>query len=794
MIYLYDAKSTPEELESNGQTTPTLMRAIVREAINGEFSCEVDTLTEIEENQIIKLPLPDGSEELFRLSEPSKSMDHVTGRLIYHAEGWHISYDLMHEMIQNRHLVDMKAADAVKAIVTSGIEETRFTGTSDIEATATLYVQLRNPVDALIGMNDASFVSRWGGEIYRHGWHVDMLSRRGKESGQVIEYRHNLTGFKLSIDSTSVVNRIIPTYLTENQALAFLPETYIDSPNIALMPVPHVSHVHFGDIQIGRTDQDSDQIPYPTAASAEHEVRERVRRLYDNDHVDIPVFTAKVNFVDLADTLEHKDLEKSLRLNIGDTITVRYMDKLIKQRVVSYRYDALGRRYEEITLGDNSVDLAQITARLSSGIQSSAKLEWQREIGQTVTPLIEAQGQLNKVVARSMGYYTTDMEGDQGKKIRYMHDKSTLENSTYIAMVNDVGQYVWTTSGWRNGNPIWQYGTTKDGNAIYRSIVTGSLLANLIDASMIRAGAITTSKIAAGAVTSTEISSRTITADKIAYGTITGDQIRSNSISVDKLQAFQISADQIKTGRLQSNRGGSYIDLDSGTAYFTGDIRASNIQNTSWTSSNMAVGTSGLQTTTSANANQFSFNSGSIASGVRIGNYMYASGTGIYVNGSGYVCSFETMGNAWIAIHRGSGNDRFNASNLIWAVTTAGQIVTSDLKTKKNVQRLDIEQALNFIRETSLWEFDRRQDDQHSVGVIANLVERSTNPLSKLVAGKYISPEGDSIRTANYDNLAIINMGAVKSLANKFDDIESENKELIKRVDRLEQLILSREV
>jgi phage minor structural protein len=794
MIYLYDAKASPEELGSNGLVTPTLMRAIVREVINGEFSCEVDSLTEIEENQIIKLPLPDGSEELFRLSEPSRSMDHVTGRLIYHAEGWHISYDLMHEMIQNRHLVDMTAADAVKTIVTGGIQEARFTGTSDIEASATLYVQLRNPIDALIGMNDASFVSRWGGEIYRHGWHVDMLSRRGKESGQVIEYRHNLTGFKLSIDSTAVVNRIIPTYLTENQSLAFIPETYVDSPNIALMPVPHVSHVHFGDIQIGRTDQDSDQILYPTAASAEHEVRERVRRLYDNDHVDIPVFTAKVNFIDLADTLEYKDIEKSLRLNIGDTITVRYMDRLIKLRVVSYRYDALGCRYEEITLGDNSVDLAQITARLSSEIQSSAKLEWQREIGQTVTPLIEAQGQLNKVVARSMGYYTTDVEGDQGKKIRYMHDKPTLEKSTYIAMVNDVGQYVWTTSGWRNGSPIWQYGTTKDGNAIYRSIVTGSLLANLIDASMIRAGAITSSKIAAGAVTAAEISSRTITADKIAYGTITGDQIRSNSISVDKLQAFQISADQIKTGRLQSNRGGSYIDLDYGTAYFTGDIRAANIQNTSWNSNNMSIGSSGIQSTTSANANQFSFNSGTIASGVRIGNYMYASGTGIYVNGNGYVCSFETMGNAWIAIHRGSDNARFSASNLIWGVGTNGTVYTSDLSTKKNVKRLDLDLALDFVKSTSLWEFDRRQDDQHSVGVIANLVERSTNPLAQLVTGKYTSPEGDSVRIANYGNMAIVNMGAVKALANKVDALESKKNELIKRVDRLEQEILSREV
>ena len=265
--------------------------------------------------------------------------------------------------------------------------------------------------------------------------------------------------------------------------------------------------------------------------------------------------------------------------------------------------------------------------------------------------------------------------------------------------------------------------------------------------------------------------------------TITGEQIAAGSISVDKLKAFSISADDITTGRLTSRNGANYIDLDQGTAQFQGNIYASNIQNTAWNSAGTSINQYGYQATTAAVANQFSFNSGAIASGVQIGGSMYASGTGIFVNGYGYVCAFETQGQAWLAIHRGSGNDRFNAANLIWGVTTSGQIVTSDRKTKKNITRFDDDNALKFIAETSLWEFDRRQDDQHAIGVIANLLARSDNPLAKLIVGRYEGTQGESVLTANYDNLAIINVGAVRALNQKVETLEA-------RVNQLEKLII----
>lgn len=86
---------------------------------------------------------------------------------------------------------------------------------------------------------------------------------------------------------------------------------------------------------------------------------------------------------------------------------------------------------------------------------------------------------LNETIANSMGLYVTRKADSNGAVITYYHDKPTLEGSNTIYCRN-AGGYAWTNNGWNNGSPNWEYGVSKDGDAVIRSIAANKISASYI--------------------------------------------------------------------------------------------------------------------------------------------------------------------------------------------------------------------------------------------------------------------------------------------------------------------------
>lgn len=86
---------------------------------------------------------------------------------------------------------------------------------------------------------------------------------------------------------------------------------------------------------------------------------------------------------------------------------------------------------------------------------------------------------LNETIANSMGLYVTQKADSSGAVITYYHDKPTLEGSNTIYCRN-AGGYAWTNNGWNNGSPNWEYGVSKDGDAVIRSIAANKISASYI--------------------------------------------------------------------------------------------------------------------------------------------------------------------------------------------------------------------------------------------------------------------------------------------------------------------------
>ncbi len=92
-----------------------------------------------------------------------------------------------------------------------------------------------------------------------------------------------------------------------------------------------------------------------------------------------------------------------------------------------------------------------------------------KAVNETLNSSLQTILGLNELITNSMGLYTTSIKNPDGSITYYMHDCPSLEQSTTIyTMVS--GGFAYTNSGWNGGNPIWQYGFTKDGNAIYNKV------------------------------------------------------------------------------------------------------------------------------------------------------------------------------------------------------------------------------------------------------------------------------------------------------------------------------------
>lgn len=79
------------------------------------------------------------------------------------------------------------------------------------------------------------------------------------------------------------------------------------------------------------------------------------------------------------------------------------------------------------------------------------------------------------------GLYQTVKKSADGSSVTYYHDTPQLENATYIQVFTSTGR-AWTQGSgcWNGGDPNWQYGENKDGDAILRDLLIRTLTADLI--------------------------------------------------------------------------------------------------------------------------------------------------------------------------------------------------------------------------------------------------------------------------------------------------------------------------
>ena len=543
MITLHNSRT--KNFNNNGLgILKDCISAKVCEVLNGEFNINITypvggyLYPNLVEDNIIVTDVGYGKRQAFRIKNVNKRLDNIE---VY---ATHIFYDLNDNLIEDIYPKGQTGETVINYILSHAQYEHNFIGYSNISKTSTARYIRKNLVEALIGEDSNSFINRWGGEIIRDNYNINMVNKRGVANGMQIRYAKNLTGIEFQIDRTTVGTRIMPKAFDG----ILLPEKYIDSPNIDLYPHPIIKIIEYSDLKLATESGEG----FASTTELYQAMRERVQEEFKNE-IDKPTITTTVNFVELANTKEYQEYKELEKLNIGDysTVYVPHLNINVTQRVYKTIYDAILGKFVEFEMGyvksNYITQIIKSEANMNEVVLPSIVEQAAKESTEQVNYQIEEQ-----VNAALAGYvYKT-------KEALYVMDSSSLNGARKIYRWSKLG----LTYSDKGMNGPYETVMSQEGEINADFIKSGT-----IDPKLIGAG-INASLITEGIINADLITDGEINADLITKGEINADLITKGSINASLITTGLIRADLIARGILKDTRSTFSIDLETGRITF----------------------------------------------------------------------------------------------------------------------------------------------------------------------------------------------------------------------------------
>ena len=352
MIYLYE--DTRATYFSGAVRIPIFpIGCIAHGELNGNLSVELTTSDDsqkIELEQIITVPLPSYSNnQAFRTNKSEKSLSAKT--ITY--KGKHIFYDLEDNFIIDKRPTDASPQQALERFLEGLSYSTPFSiGEVFTGSNNTAYWEYKNPVEALLGTDDNSFINRWGGEFKRDNHTIncyDRLSQTTKEKQNIIFVGREVLDMNITISVENTVTRIIPTGLNSDNSIVKLPEIYVDSSHINDYSYPKIRRIHYSDIKQG-TDE------YPEGSAGAQAMYAEMRRRAQAEFakgIDLPQISGQINIVELAKTVEYEKYAELFKvLPYDDFIVVDSDGKRYSARLTAFDYDCIAEQYINLHIGN----------------------------------------------------------------------------------------------------------------------------------------------------------------------------------------------------------------------------------------------------------------------------------------------------------------------------------------------------------------------------------------------------------------------------------------------------------
>lgn len=319
-----------------------------------------------EENIILAMPNDTARLQPFRIYKIGRP---ISGKVEVSAR--HISYQLNKTTVMP--FSAGSCAGALAEIERNSVPRTRFKFWTNKTVVKNFNSKKPEKIRALLGGQAGSLLDAFGtGEYEWDLFDVKLWQRRGRDTDISIRYGKNLTDIEADADAGGIYTGIVPFY-AGNEVIVTLPEQVLygehmrEHPQRLVVPVDLTSQF-----------EDTPTVEQLRAAGQGYITKSEAWKINTN---------IKISFVNLADTVEYKDIAPLERVGLCDTVTVIHEGLGIsaKAKVVATKFNVLLERYDSLQLGNTATNLSDVlkdsildevpsTSFMQSAIKNATKL------------------------------------------------------------------------------------------------------------------------------------------------------------------------------------------------------------------------------------------------------------------------------------------------------------------------------------------------------------------------------------------------------------------------------------
>lgn len=348
--------------------------------------------------------------------------------------GQHISHKLEYMAIRNGTVLNGTALNALSIWRGALIGDYRFDVWSDIWTDATTKLSIDKVTNARLALGgvEGSILDIWGGEYEFDNMTVRLHKQLGRTAPTVLEYGRNILSAETDETIEDAYTSVLPfaTYTPEkpegdtsdsqpDPITVTIPENYVDSKYKALYAHRRIKVIDFSS----EFSTDSKKKNIPTV----DKLRKLASDYMERNAIGKPKINTKIEYVDLAKTLDYADRAWIEELELCDIVPVYYpqiglTDETAKTTTITY--DFVNERNASVEFGEIGTN---VRATMQSGLAGKVdEIEKAQQNFENSLPdyLLNAQG--NKV------WYNRPDENIEHKVGDIWFEKNGLYDRMYI--------------------------------------------------------------------------------------------------------------------------------------------------------------------------------------------------------------------------------------------------------------------------------------------------------------------------------------------------------------------------
>ena len=463
---LFKANATNFSTYGIGTLVDTISCQVTEER-NGAYECEMSYpitgqfYAEIQKERLIKVkPNDTSANQMFRIYRITKPLNGIVK--IY---AQHISYDLTTIATPAYAATDTMPQLAMDAVFNNALTPHSFTFCTDYTNSKNFSVAKPKSIRAVLGGEEGSLVSLWGGEFEWDNYSVIHHKGRGKTTGVVIEYGKNLTQLEQDSDITGVYTDLLPYAVVTDENDTEHVITLAEQ----LLPISESTLLQRKTLIKDFTDSFGTE-----EKITEEALRSKAETYLKNNPLGVEDPTLKVSFEPLWKQPEYAAILE--RVSLCDRVTIKHNDLGVKAtaKVVTTVYDTLAEKYISITLGSAKSTLIDTISDTKREIESATE-----KVDRLPSLMASAIQNATQLITGQSGGYVVLRGDDTGQPYELLvMDAPTIDAAVNIWRWN-VGGLGFSSHGY---NGPYETAITADGAIVADFITSGTLVANIIKA------------------------------------------------------------------------------------------------------------------------------------------------------------------------------------------------------------------------------------------------------------------------------------------------------------------------